>query len=117
MQDLSESRELPLTGTAHCDGTYETPDRTERSYFTLHLYLNDPEGKNGEEPLKGGATTFHSWNMKERVDVVPKCGRVLMFQHRDLLHSGDDVVSGTKLTMRTDLMFAKEEDATALEGK
>ncbi|KAF2820186.1 oxidoreductase domain-containing protein [Ophiobolus disseminans] len=93
---------------AHCDGTYETPDRKERSYFTLHLYLNDPDGKDGQEPLEGGATTFHSWNMQERIDVVPKCGRVLMFQHRDLLHSGDDVVSGTKLTMRTDLMYAME---------
>jgi hypothetical protein len=47
--------------------------------------------------------------MRRRIDVVPKCGRVLMFQHRDLLHSGDDVTSGTKLTMRTDLMFYKEE--------
>jgi hypothetical protein len=80
----------------------------ERSYFTLHLYLNDPEGKDGQEPLKGGATTFHSWNMQERIDVIPKVGRVLMFQHRGLLHSGDDVVSGTKLTMRTDLMYANE---------
>lgn len=47
--------------------------------------------------------------MSKRIDVVPKCGRVLMFQHRNLLHSGDDVVSGTKLTMRTDLMFTKEK--------
>jgi len=95
---------------AHCDGTYETPDRKERSYFTLHLYLNDDTaGEDGKEALKGGATTFHSWNMQDRIDVVPKLGRVLMFQHRDLLHSGDDVVSGTKLTMRTDLMFEKEE--------
>jgi hypothetical protein len=95
--------------TAHCDGTYETPDRTERSYFTLHLYLNDAEGKDGQEPLVGGATTFYSWNMNERIDVVPKCGRVLLFQHRDILHSGDDVESGVKLTMRTDIMYAKEE--------
>jgi hypothetical protein len=94
---------------AHCDGTYVSFDRTERSYFTLHLYLNDPEGKNGQEPLQGGATTFHSWSMQERIDVVPKCGRVLMFQHRGLLHSGDDVVNGTKLTMRTDIMYEKEE--------
>jgi hypothetical protein len=32
-----------------------------------------------------------------------------MFQHRNLLHSGDDVVRGLKLTMRTDLMYKKEE--------
>jgi hypothetical protein len=112
---ISKVRTIPINhrtfpdSIAHCDGTYETPDRTERSYFTLHLYLNDAEGKNGQEPLKGGATTFHSWCMKERIDVVPKAGRVLMFQHRGLLHSGDDVISGLKLTMRTDLMYAKEK--------
>ncbi|KAH6643109.1 oxidoreductase domain-containing protein [Boeremia exigua] len=92
----------------HCDGTYETPDLKERSYFTLHLYLNDADDSRGQEPLIGGATTFHSYNMQSRVDVVPKYGRVLLFQHRFLLHSGDDVVSGTKYTMRTDVMFTKE---------
>jgi hypothetical protein len=102
-----------LTATAHCDGTYETPDRKERSYFTLHLYLNDPNGKDGQEPLEGGATTFFSWNMDKRIDVIPKCGRVLLFQHRDLLHSGDDVESGLKLTMRTDIMYAKEDGTPA----
>lgn len=97
-----------LTFQAHCDGTYETPDRKERSYFTLHLYLNDADDSRGQEPLEGGATTFHSYNMQKRFDVKPKYGRVLMFQHRFLLHSGDDVVRGTKYTMRTDIMFAKE---------
>ncbi|KAL6705964.1 hypothetical protein ACN47E_006243 [Coniothyrium glycines] len=91
---------------AHCDGTYETPTRTERSYFTLHLYLNDAVDKDGKQLLEGGATTFYSWSMKERIDVKPIVGRVLMFQHRGLLHSGDDVISGTKLTMRTDIMYA-----------
>ncbi|KAF9692068.1 hypothetical protein EKO04_009860 [Ascochyta lentis] len=93
---------------AHCDGTYETPDGNERSYFTLHLYLNDAEDSRGQEPLEGGATTFHSYDMEKRIDVVPKYGRVLLFQHRFLLHSGDDVISGTKYTLRTDIMFAKE---------
>jgi hypothetical protein len=97
-----------LTLAAHCDGTYETPDGKERSYFTLHLYLNDAEDSRDQEPLKGGATTFHSYDMQRRLDVMPKYGRVLLFQHRFLLHSGDDVVSGTKYTMRTDIMFAKE---------
>jgi hypothetical protein len=97
-----------LTLVAHCDGTYETPDGKERSYFTLHLYLNDAEGKEGEKPLQGGATTFHSYDMRKRIDVMPKYGRVLMFQHRFLLHSGDDVISGTKYTMRTDIMFEKK---------
>ena len=93
---------------AHCDGLYETPDRKERSYFTLHLYLNDADGEDGSEPLVGGATTFFTYDMQRRMDVTPKAGRVLLFQHRELLHSGDDVVSGTKFTMRTDIMFTKE---------
>lgn len=93
----------------HCDGTYETPDRTERSYFTLHLYLNDAFAQNGQRLLEGGATTFHGYKTEKRIDVVPRCGRVLLFQHRDLLHSGDDVVSGTKMTLRTDLMYELEE--------
>ena len=85
--------------TAHVDGSYETPDRSEISYYTLHLYLN--------EGAKGGATSFHSWNMQRSMDVEPKVGRVLIFQHNDLLHSGADVTGGIKYTLRTDLMYKK----------
>ena len=103
----------------HCDGTYETPDRTERSYVTLHLYLNNAgvvkskdldkkemkrRVEKDESVLVGGATTFHSWKMDKGVDVLPKAGRILLFQHRELIHSGDDVLRGTKYTMRTDLV-------------
>ncbi|KAF1946760.1 oxidoreductase domain-containing protein [Clathrospora elynae] len=103
---------------AHCDGSYETPDGTERSYFTLHLYLNDAVDKDGQQLFEGGATTFYSRFMEERMDIVPRCGRVLLFQHRNLVHSGDDVIRGTKLTLRTDVMYAlaDEEDA-AMEAK
>ena len=45
--------------------------------------------------------------MQDRLDVVPKIGKVLVFQHKGLLHSGDDVMNGIKLTMRTDLMYKK----------
>jgi len=104
----------------HYDGTYITPDRRERTFYTLHLYLNDSVNANptsaatstSEEAapfpellIKGGATTFHSNNMARRLDVDPKAGRVLIFQHRGLLHSGDEVLEGIKYTMRTDLMF------------
>ncbi|KAF2128068.1 oxidoreductase domain-containing protein [Dothidotthia symphoricarpi CBS 119687] len=97
----------------HGDGAYETPDRTERSYFTLHLYLNNAESDDGQLLLKGGATTFHSWNLEKRIDVVPKSGRVLLFQQRDLLHSGEDVEFGLKLTMRSDVMYTIEKEETA----
>lgn len=102
----------------HCDGSYVTPDGKQESFFTMHLYLNDsaqalgiPEPTaNSTDPqvvdtvdrpaelLRGGATTFHSRRSEDRrIDVDPKAGRVLIFQHRKLLHSGDDVKAGIKL--------------------
>lgn len=90
--------------SAHNDGCYQTPDDKERSYFTLHLYLNDAENQ-----LEGGATTFYDYNMTRRIDVEPKSGRILLFQHRNLLHSGEDVVKGIKYTLRTDIMYTKQD--------
>ncbi|KAI1339217.1 oxidoreductase domain-containing protein [Xylariaceae sp. FL0016] len=107
----------------HCDADYATEDGREKAYFTLHIYLNDAgefaasslpslsisaSSSSVVSCLIGGATTFHGMDMKRRFDVVPKAGRILLFQHRDLMHSGDDVVQGKKFTIRTDLMYAKE---------
>lgn len=102
-----------LTATAHNDGAYETPDGQERSFFTLHLYLNDPVGKDGAEPLEGGSTVFYNpygymTSEERKIEVEPKVGRVLLFQHRRLLHAGGDVLKGTKLTLRTDIMYKCE---------
>jgi hypothetical protein len=63
-----------------------------------------------EEILQGGATTFHgSRDQEARLDADPKIGRVLIFQQRRLLHSGDEVIRGTKYTMRSDLMYSLDE--------
>lgn len=87
---------------------YETPDKRERTYYTLHLYLN--EGTPAE-PLEGGATTFHSCkNEHEAFAVEPKMGSVLIFQQRWLYHAGSEVFQGTKLTMRTELMYEKSDE-------
>jgi hypothetical protein len=103
-----------LTILAHCDGMYETPHGEKRSYYTMHLYLNDSAqvlggNTDGESfkanPLHGGATTFHDTSYQRRLDADPKIGRVLIFQQRMLLHSGDEVVKGVKYTMRSDLMY------------
>jgi hypothetical protein len=45
--------------------------------------------------------------MTRRLDVDPKMGRVLIFQHAHLLHSGDEVQEGMKYTMRSDLMYER----------
>lgn len=77
----------------HCDGSFETADRKERSYFTLHLYLNGEDGMPATTPgeaqgkterLVGGATTFHALNMEDNLgeSILP-----------DLLRQGDILIS------------------------
>ncbi|OGM43543.1 hypothetical protein ABOM_008045 [Aspergillus bombycis] len=112
----------------HWDACYTTPDRKEKSYYTIQLYLNG----DGEQDLKelvreqtrvekgegqanldvegkllGGATSFlPRYEEKERqLRVFPKMGSVLVFQQNDLLHGGDSVFRGTKYTLRTDVMY------------
>lgn len=92
----------------HCDGAYsETTPAGDvlRTHFTVHLYLNDSRAEAPGAGLVGGATSFLSPDESRRVDVNPKAGRVLIFQHAGLYHSGDDVVAGTKYTVRTDIMY------------
>ena len=106
-----------LTDAEHCDGQYETEDGLSESFYTCHLYLNDSAQVLGIAPgseldspdlLRGGATTFHSVKRDHRMDIDPKIGRLLIFQQRKLLHSGDEVLSGLKYTMRSDLMYRYE---------
>lgn len=85
---------------------------SERSFLTLHLYLNDSVSDDASTGLlesgsvcKGGATRFWGQNMKDFVDVEAKIGRVLVFQHRNLLHSGEPVTAGIKRTLRSDIMY------------
>ncbi|EPS36152.1 hypothetical protein H072_10297 [Dactylellina haptotyla CBS 200.50] len=114
----------PVSGffKMHCDGAYTTPDRAQSSIFTFHLYLND---KTGDVPLKGGSTRFWDYGaqlvqelspaqLKKRglspppyYDVAPIPGRVLIFQHAFLVHSGEPITAGIKLTIRSDIMYEK----------
>ncbi|KAL9105061.1 MAG: hypothetical protein Q9163_000074 [Psora crenata] len=91
----------------HQDGSFATEGSEEISWITLHLYLNEPDH---DSQLEGGATTFHSYDMERSFDVDPKAGRVLLFQHRSLLHSGAEVLGGVKYTMRTDIMYKKVDE-------
>lgn len=72
-----------------------------KSFITIHLYLNEGDG------LEGGATRFYTPDKKRWLDVEPKIGRILIFQQRMLVHSGEEVTGGVKVTMRTDCMFEK----------
>ncbi|OTB00837.1 hypothetical protein M426DRAFT_323948 [Hypoxylon sp. CI-4A] len=106
----------------HCDSPYgeNTADgHGVLTHFTVHLYLNDSKQEVGDaSDLVGGATSFLSGNQQRKLDVDPKAGRVLIFQHRRLYHSGDDVLAGIKYTMRTDIMYRQrlDSDNTATVG-
>lgn len=79
-----------------------------KTFFTLQLYLNDSVAEAGDDAeLVGGATSFVSSDAKRKIDVDPKAGRVLLFQHRGLNHAGDDVIKGTKYTVRAEIMYQK----------
>lgn len=86
----------------------------------MHLYLCDAACEVPGADLVGGATSFLGYEDDEKVDVDCKLGRVLIFQHERLYHSGDDVLKGTKYTMRTDLLYElveSEKEEVAKKGK
>jgi hypothetical protein len=63
-----------------------------------------------QEALLGGATSFgDDYRMRDSVRVFPKTGSLLIFQQRNLMHSGDDVFRGVKYTVRTDVMYTPEK--------
>merc|ERR1712150_80986 len=91
----------------HMDGEYRRPGGKERSYITVHLYLN--------QGFQGGSTTFlgSAYDSDygkggQRVECVPKTGSVLIFQH-DILHEGSELVEGRKYTVRTDVMYVPKK--------
>lgn len=103
------------TFVAHYDGAYseKVDDKVFKTFFTIHLYLNDSAAAaGGQAELVGGATSFvSSYGDGRKVDVDPKAGRVLIFQQQGLYHAGDDVVKGIKYTMRTEIMYELVENA------
>lgn len=77
----------------HLDGAF-VRDAREESLLTFMVYLN--------EGFTGGHTRFHHLG----VDVTPRRGQALLFQHR-LLHEGCLVESGVKYALRSDIMYRR----------
>jgi prolyl 4-hydroxylase len=77
----------------HYDGAFER-NACERSHLTFMIYLNDG--------FAGGHTRFHDFD----IDVTPRAGLALLFQHF-VLHEGCVVTEGTKYALRSDVMFAR----------
>jgi len=77
----------------HYDGRFER-NADERSLLTLMVYLNDD--------FTGGGTRFLEFG----VEVVPRTGMALVFQH-PVLHEGCTVERGTKYVLRSDVMYRR----------
>jgi len=94
----------------HFDGAYERvdpqhPQCGDISMITAQIYLN--------QGFQGGATAFldpNEWDNSEegKIDVVPRTGSVLLFEHR-LLHEGSKLLKGRKYTIRSDIMFHRDK--------
>ncbi len=76
---------------AHWDTIVELADGV-RSMLTLVFYLNDD--------FVGGATDF----VELGVQVSPRTGRALLFQHR-VMHRACEVEAGEKFVLRTDILY------------
>jgi hypothetical protein len=85
----------------HEDGSCFCAETGERSFITVHIYLNDD--------FEGGNTTFLDStkypDLSASVGVVPKQGTALIFEH-GLLHMGSTVTKGRKYCLRCDVMYA-----------
>lgn len=78
----------------HYDGTHED-DQGNKSRLTVQMYLN--------EDYTGGETLFYDYYKVEYTH-VPKKGDIVLFDQQ-ILHEGAIVKSGTKMAVRTEVMF------------
>ncbi|KAI0006477.1 hypothetical protein F4779DRAFT_629824 [Xylariaceae sp. FL0662B] len=91
----------------HCDGHSSANDGAEKSFLTVHIYLN---GGGDGDIVEGGATRFATdfeGTNEGKLDINPKAGSLVIFQQRDMHHEGADVSRGTKYTLRTDVMYRR----------
>jgi hypothetical protein len=79
----------------HQDQSYFGDEGT-KSLLTYMVYLN--------EGFEGGETDFP----EQQQTIVPKTGTALLFQHM-LLHAGRRVASGSKLVLRSDVLYRPVE--------
>ncbi|KAF7350371.1 alcohol dehydrogenase [Mycena venus] len=101
----------------HCDGAYLDPATKQRTFYTLQFYLpSDASGsKESFVPAQGGSTRFTSRTSTNHADVEAIPGRVLVFQHADLFHTGEEVTDGVKCTVRSDILYERVGEPVLVE--
>ncbi len=93
----------------HQDFPFER-ENGEQSYLTFMIYLNDD--------FEGGQTLFedsYSDCSFDDLQVTPKQGMALFFEH-ETHHKGELVTEGRKYVLRTDVMYASEDELEGYDG-
>lgn len=88
----------------HQDGFFER-ENGEISQYTFMIYLNDD--------CVGGGTSFcdvYSGSSFPDFTISPKTGSALLFYH-PIMHRGDEVISGKKYVLRSDVMYGPSDFA------
>jgi len=94
----------------HQDGVYHK-DQNQRSVLTFLLYLNDHDG------FSGGETGFYNdqYGSELLKSYKPEAGDVAVFDHM-LWHSGEQVTSGNKYILRSDIIYSSWPIKANLHG-
>lgn len=50
------------------------------------------------------------------LDVPPRTGRCLIFEQRSILHTGEPVTKGVKVTVRTEFMYGLDPEEKGAPG-
>jgi prolyl 4-hydroxylase len=88
---------------AHVDTCFYR-DRTEKSMYTLNIYLNDA--------FEGGSTRFLDRGNNVEATVIPYPGTCLLFRQPPFAayrHDGEEVTAGFKYLLRSDAMYRVKE--------
>jgi len=94
----------------HQDGPY-VPSVDVRSWLTLQIYLNDSAG------FRGGRTRFYrdADRAEPWAAIEPVRGTAIVFDHR-AWHDGEAVHDGTKVVLRTDVLYRRADAALCGDG-
>ncbi|KAJ7152631.1 hypothetical protein C8R43DRAFT_886118 [Mycena crocata] len=94
---------------AHEDIPYFNEDDGQQTFYTVQLYLPSDSSGTDESflPPQGGTTRFLSREAGTYADVEAIPGRFLVFQHAELLHTGEEVTGGVKCAVRSDILYEK----------